>query len=202
MNRGFYTLDVALPQPLQQWVILLSQRHSDRLFLLWEGSYQSISHLQKKNSQGWKMDSLKVCVFVPWNTMFNQAKKCHHRYRRQFRDKAEQYILKDFLSIQETRERQKTAGPAESINTGRAHFWITRDLRDTKTPLTSVVRVTIHSHTTYLNVKIPVKCNTRSSWSCCLAAWYFLQWMESWSLTWSIQHKAHSSLKQTCSRNK
>lgn len=80
-----------------------------------------------------------------------------------------------------------------SINTSRSHFWITRGLKDTK------------AHTYSLGVKLreylyTSHCNTCSSLQFCLAAWYFLQEIESWSLTCSIQHNPHSSLKQTCRR--
>lgn len=57
-------------------------------------------------------------------------------------------------------------------------------------------RMITHKHDT-----VNHKLNTCWSLTCCLAAWYFRQEMESWSLTWSIQHNAHSSLKQTGGTN-
>lgn len=57
-----------------------------------------------------------------------KGKTHHQRERREFRHEAEQYVLEDFLSIEEARKRQKTTGPAESIDTGRSHFCTRRNL--------------------------------------------------------------------------
>lgn len=51
------------------------------------------------------------------------ARKSYHlRERRKFRHQAEQYVLEYLLSIEEAGVRQKTAGPVESIETGRSYF--------------------------------------------------------------------------------
>lgn len=162
MNRGVRTKDIASPQSLQQWVVFLSQRDSDRLFLLWEGSYQRVCHLRRRTGKYDKFTHLMSFCFTLINTVYvrkGKKKSYHQRERRKFRHKAEQYVLEDLLSIKETRERQEPTGPTESINTGRSHFWTNRDLRNTNTHIIGHLRlrIFIYNHVTQLNTKgIPV----------------------------------------------